>query len=98
VKDPFGIIIQPLLTERSTALREEQDKYSFWVDKRANKIEIKQAIEMIFPDVRVIHVNTMTMRGKPMRARGRQRNKRPDWKKAIVSLRPNDRIDIYEGI
>ena len=98
MKDPFKIIIQPLLTERSTDLREEQGKYSFWVEKKANKIEIKHAIEAIFPGVRVVNVNTMTMRGKPMRARGRQKNRRPDWKKAIVSLRPEDRIEIYEGI
>jgi len=98
VKDPYKIIIQPLLTERSTDLREDQGKYSFSVDKKANKIEIKHAVEAIFPGVRVIHVNTMTMRGKPMRARGRQKNYRPDWKKAIVSLRPEDKIEIYEGI
>jgi len=98
VKDPFKIIIQPLLTERSTDLREGQGKYSFCVEKKANKIEIKHAIEAIFPGVRVVDVNTMTMRGKPMRSRGRQKNKKPDWKKAIVSLRPADRIEIYEGI
>ena len=98
MKDPYKIIIQPLLTERSTDLREDQGKYSFWVEKKANKIEIRHAIEAIFPDVRVVHVNTMTMRGKPMRARGKQKNKRPDWKKAIVSLRPDDKIEIYEGI
>lgn len=98
MKNPYSIVIQPLLTERSTTLREDQGKYSFWVNIKANKIEIKQAIEAIFPGVRVVHVNTMTMRGKPMRARGKQKNRRPDWKKAIVSLRPDDKIEIYEGI
>lgn len=98
MKNPYSIVIQPLLTERSTTLREDQGKYSFWVDTKANKIEIKQALEAIFPGVRVVHVNTMTMRGKPMRARGKQKNRRPDWKKAIISLRPNDKIEIYEGI
>ena len=98
MKDPFRIVIQPLLTERSTALREDQGKYSFWVYKKANKIEIKHAIEAIFPGVRVVDVNTMAMRGKPMRGRGKAKNKRPDWKKAIVSLRPNDKIGIYEEI
>jgi len=49
VKDPFGIIIQPLLTERSTALREERGKYSFWVSKKANKIEIKHLLRRSFP-------------------------------------------------
>jgi large subunit ribosomal protein L23 len=98
VKDPFRIIIQPLLTERSTTLREVQGKYSFWVSKKANKIEIRHAIEAIFPGIRVVDVNTMAMRGKPMRGRGKGKNKRPDWKKAIVSLRPNDKIEIYEEI
>jgi large subunit ribosomal protein L23 len=91
VKDPFRIIIQPLLTERSTTLREVQGKYSFWVSKKANKIEIRHAIEAIFPGIRVVDV-------KPMRGRGKGKNKRPDWKKAIVSLRPNDKIEIYEEI
>lgn len=96
--DPYRIVIQPLLTERSTALREDQKKYSFWVNKKANKIEIKHAVEAIFPGIRVIHVNTMTIQGKRSSIRGRQKTKQPDWKKAIVSLRPEDTIEIYEGI
>ncbi|HGE72743.1 TPA: 50S ribosomal protein L23 [Candidatus Poribacteria bacterium] len=98
MKDPYKIIIQPLLTERSTALREDQGKYSFWVAKNANKVEIRQAIEAIFPGVRVLSVNTMTIHGSQMRVRGNRKSKKPDWKKAIVMLRPDDRIDIYEGI
>jgi large subunit ribosomal protein L23 len=98
VTDPYRIIIQPLLTERSTALREDQKKYSFWVSIKANKIEIKHAVEAIFPGIRVTDVNTMTMHGKRSGIRGKQKSKQPDWKKAIVSLRPEDRIEIYEGI
>jgi len=98
VRDPYRIVIQPLLTERSTALREDQKKYSFWVNIKANKIEIKHAIEAIFPGVRVVTVNTMTMRGKTSRISGNKKSQRPDWKKAIVSLRPEDNIEIYEGI
>jgi len=98
VRDPYKIIIQPLLTERSTALREDQGKYSFWVDKSANKVEIRQAVEAIFPGVRVLSVNTMTIHGSQMRVRGNRKSKKPDWKKAIVMLRPDDSIDIYEGI
>jgi large subunit ribosomal protein L23 len=98
VRDPYRIVIQPLLTERSTALREDQKKYSFWVNTKANKIEIKHAIEAIFPGVRVVTVNTMTMRGKTSRISGKKKSQRPDWKKAIVSLRPEDNIEIYEGI
>ena len=98
MKDPYRIVIQPLLTERSTDLREDQKKYSFWVNKNANKIEIKHAIEAIFPGIRVVTVNTMTMRGKASRIRGNKESRRPDWKKAIISLRPEDSIEIYEGI
>jgi len=98
VIDPYRIVIQPLLTERSTTLREDQKKYLFWVSIKANKIEIKHAVEAIFPGIRVIDVNTMTMRGKTSRVKGSKRTKKPDWKKAIVSLRPDDRIEIYEGI
>jgi len=88
----------PLLTERSTLLREDKKKYSFWVDKRANKVEIREAIKAIFPDVEVISVNTITVHGKPTRIRGNRKGKKPDWKKAIVTLRPEDNIEIYEGI
>lgn len=98
MRNPYKIIIQPLLTERSTDLREDHGKYSFWVDLSANKIEIKHAIEAIFPGVRVLSVNTMTVHGSQMRVRGNRKGKKPDWKKAIVMLRPDDKIDIYEGI
>jgi len=98
VKDPYSIIIQPLLTERSTTLREVEGKYSFWVDKRANKIEIKKAVESIFTGVKVLSVNTLMIHGKPTRIRGNRMGKKPDWKKAIVSLRPEDKIEIYEGL
>ena len=98
MKDPYQIIIQPLLTEKSTILREERNKYSFKVDKRANKAEIAKAVEAIFPGVRVVSVNTITVHGKPTRIRGNRSGKKPDWKKAIVALRPDDRIEIYEGI
>ncbi len=98
MKDPYQIIIRPLLTEKSTILREEQNRYSFWADKKANKIEIKKAIEAIFPGVKVVSVNTVMVHGKPIRIRGNRRRKKPDWKKAIVTLRPGDKIEIYEGL
>ncbi|MGQ9607916.1 MAG: 50S ribosomal protein L23 [bacterium] len=98
MKDPYQIIIQPLLTEKSTILREEKNKYSFKVDKRANKTEIARAVETIFPGVKVVSVNTITVHGKPTRIRGNRTGKKPDWKKAIVALRPEDSIEIYEGI
>jgi len=98
VKSPYHIVKHPLITEKSTILREDKNKYTFRVDKRANKIEIKTAIEAIFPDVEVMIVNTMNVRGKPKRFRLKKRGRKPDWKKAIVTLRPGDVIDIYETL
>ncbi len=77
MKNPYQIISYPLITERSTILRETKNKYTFRVDKRANKIEIKGAIETIFPDVEVLAVNTLNVRGKPKRFRSRKRGRRP---------------------
>ena len=98
MKDAYQIIRYPLITEKSTILREEKSKYTFRVDKRANKVEIKKAIESIFPDVEVISVNTLNVKGKPRRFRYNKRGKSPDWKKAIVTLRPGDSIEIYETL
>ena len=98
MKDPYQIIKYPLITDKSTILREDKNKYTFRVDKRANKIEIKGAIEAIFPDVEVLAVNTLNVRGKPKRFRYNKRGRRPDWKKAIVTLRPEDTIEIYETL
>ena len=98
MKDPYKIVRYPLITEKSTILREDKNKYTFRVDKRANKVEIKKAIEAIFPDIKVASVNTMNVRGKPRRFRYNKRGKTSDWKKAIVTLRPGDSIEIYETL
>ena len=97
MKDPYQIVKYPLITEKSTMLREEKNKYTFRVDKRANKIEIKRAIEVIFPDIEVVAVNTFNVNGKPKRFRNKT-GKRPDWKKAIVTLKPGDTIEMYETL
>lgn len=86
------IIKNPVVTEKSTDLTGKYNKYSFVVDERANKIEIKKAIEELFK-VKVIKVNTVRMRGKQRRVRFQQ-GKTPDWKKAIVSLREGDKIEL----
>lgn len=86
------VIKSPVITEKSTDLSGKYNKYSFAVDERANKIEIKKAIEELFK-VKVIKVNTVRMRGKQRRVRFQQ-GKTPDWKKAIVSLREGDKIDL----
>lgn len=94
MKNPRDIILKPLITEKSTAQMEEK-KYSFVVDKRSNKIEIKNAVEEIF-NVKVRSVNTLSVKGKPRRM-GIHRGYRPSWKKAIVTLTEESKpIEIYE--
>jgi large subunit ribosomal protein L23 len=89
------IIIRPLITEKTSIQKELHNQLSFEVDRRANRIEIKQAVESIF-NVRVAAVKTMQITGKT-KQRGRITGKRRDWKKAIVKLMPGERIDFFEG-
>jgi len=93
--NPRDIILRPIITEKSMELLAE-GKYTFAVDPRANKSQIKRAIETIF-DVEVAKVNTMNMRGKRRRL-GRYEGRRPNWKKAIVKLKPGQKIDFFEGL
>jgi large subunit ribosomal protein L23 len=95
MREVHDIIISPLVTEKSTIQREGQSQYSFKVNKRANKIEIKRAVERLFK-VKVREVRTATIRGKVKRL-GRRFGKRPDWKKAVVTVKEGDRIDFFEG-
>lgn len=92
---PYAVLIRPLVTEKTTVLT-GQDKYVFEVDLRANKNQVKEAIEIAF-NVRVRDVNTMVMKGKPKRF-GRKVTLRPDWKKAVVTLVPGDKIELFEGV
>lgn len=90
------VIKRPLiLTEKGTSLREQDNKYLFEVDRRANKIQIRQAVEALFK-VNVLDVNTLIVRGR-MRRMGRGYAKTRNWKKAIVTLAPGDSIDLFEG-
>jgi large subunit ribosomal protein L23 len=89
------IIIKPLITEKTSIQKELNNQLTFEVERRANRIEIKQAIESIF-NVRVAAVKTMQVTGKT-KQRGRITGKRRDWKKAIVKLMPGERIDFFEG-
>lgn len=92
---PRNIIIAPIITEKSGYQIESNNTYTFKVSINANKIEIKKAIEHIF-SVKVLDVNTIRMMGKPKRL-GRYNGKRPDWKKAIVTLREGDKIADFES-
>ncbi|MFW6067378.1 MAG: 50S ribosomal protein L23 [Myxococcota bacterium] len=93
---PEQVIKRPLyLTEKGTNLREEQNKYLFEVDSRANKRDIKNAVETLFK-VRVTDVHTLNMRGR-MRRMGRMYGKTRNWKKAVVTLASDESIDFFEG-
>lgn len=92
---PYGVLLRPIITEKTTVLT-GLDKYVFEVDLRANKNQIKEAVQLAF-SVRVAEVNTMKMKGKAKRF-GRKVTNRPDWKKAIVTLVAGDKIEMFEGI
>ncbi|MFA4886091.1 MAG: 50S ribosomal protein L23 [Desulfotomaculaceae bacterium] len=95
MKDPRDILKKPVVTEKSTSLLQD-NKYTFVVDPRANKTEIKQAVEKTFK-VKVEKVNTMNVKGKIKRVR-RIPGRTPDIKKAIVTLKKGDKIEIFEGM
>jgi len=95
MKEPYQIIRRPLVTEKSTQQKEANHQYAFEVDRGANKIEIQSAVERLFK-VKVLQVRTCNVLGKVKRL-GRRYGKRPDWKKAIVTLKEGDRIDFFEG-
>lgn len=97
----FGIILRPLITEKaqvqaSPGIEGVAHKYHFEVDTRANKLQIKDAVEVAF-NVRVKTVNTIMMKGKRRRY-GRALTKQPDRKKAIVTLFPGEKIELFEGV
>ena len=95
------VIVRPLITEKNTDLM-EQDQYTFEVATVANKIQIREAVEKLF-NVRVKAVNTLNVKAKPRsrairRGRGRVTGHEAAWKKAIVTLHPGQRIDIFEQV
>jgi len=92
----YDIIKSPLITEKTTIQKEASNQVSFKVSRNANRVEIKRAIENIF-NVKVAGVRTMQVKGKT-KQRGRIIGKRKDWKKAIVTLMPGERIDFFEGV
>ena len=91
--DNTNVIIKPLVTEKSTHLQETRNVYAFQVTQHANKMEIRRAIEAIY-NVKVTDVRTMNRKGKPRRSRMKMA-KTSDWKRAIVTLAENSRIELY---
>lgn len=92
MQDPYSIILNPLRTEKGTNIQAKENKYIFKVDPRANKVEIRQAVEAIYK-VKVEKVNTINILGKWRRVRLVE-GKRPDWKKAVVTLKEGEVIEI----
>ena len=95
MKEAQRTIIRPLITEKSTHQKEGNNQYVFEVHRKANKVEIQSAVERLFK-VKVSQVRTVNVLGKVKRL-GRKYGKRPDWKKAIVTLKEGSRIDFFEG-
>ena len=94
--DPHQVILRPVISEKSYNLIESEGQYTFEVDRRANKNQIKRAVESDF-DVRVKKVNTVNVRSKPKR-QGLTRGRTATWKKAVVKLVEGDRIELFEGV
>jgi large subunit ribosomal protein L23 len=90
----YQVIKKMLLTEKSTIMREQANQYNFEVNPKANKIEVKQAVEKIFK-VRVMDVRMISVHGKLKRV-GKVLGKRKDWKKAVVTLAPENRIESFQ--
>jgi large subunit ribosomal protein L23 len=96
MSDPRSIIKRALITEKGTVLRELRNQYIFEVARTATKIDIKRAVEVVF-SVKVNHVRTQQLHGK-VRRTGRFVGRRGDWKKAIVTLKPDQKIELFEQI
>ncbi|CAN5450111.1 MAG: 50S ribosomal protein L23 [Actinomycetota bacterium] len=94
--DPHQVIIRPVISEKSYTLIETEGQYTFHVDKRANKNQIKRAIESAF-EVKVWKVNTSNVKSKPKR-QGLTSGRTATWKKAVVRLAPGESIELFEGV
>jgi large subunit ribosomal protein L23 len=93
MKEPYTVIKTVRVTEKGTSLSEKNNQYQLVVDRRANKLDVKYAVEKAFK-VKVLRVNTMHVRGKPRRERTVQFGSTPAWKKALVTLKEGDKIEI----
>jgi large subunit ribosomal protein L23 len=94
--EQYDIIRGPVVTEKTTLQKELNNQVTLKVDRRANRVQIKNAVEKNF-NTKVKQVRTIQVKGK-VKQRGKIIGKRPDWKKAIVTLMPGQRIDFFEGV
>jgi large subunit ribosomal protein L23 len=95
VKDLRQVVRRPLITEKGTLAKEANNQLVFDVDRRSNKVEIRQAVEQVFK-VKVLKVRTLNCEGKKKRM-GRIMGRRSDWKKAYVTLAPGQSVEFFEG-
>jgi large subunit ribosomal protein L23 len=95
MRDPRRVVMRPLVTEKATTLKDERNQVTFQVAMDANKIEVRRAVEAIFK-VKVTDVRTQVVFGKEKRM-GRFAGRRPSWKKAIVTLGPDSKIELFEA-
>lgn len=93
MRDPYSIVKTVRVTEKGTMLAEKVNQYQLVVDKKANKLEIKHAVEQLFK-VKVVNVNTAHVRGKARRERTVHFGRTPSWKKAVVTLKEGDKIEV----
>ena len=96
MKDIYGVVRRPIVTEKSTIQKEDSNKVTFEVDRKSNKIEIRNAVQRLY-NVKVVDVGIMNFRGKKKRV-GRVIGRKSDWKKAVVTLKPGDKIEFFEGV
>lgn len=94
MREPRQIVLRPLVTEKATTLKDDRNQVSFQVAPDANKVEIRHAVETIFK-VKVTAVRTQVVFGKEKRM-GRFVGRRPGWKKAVVQLHPDSKIELFE--
>lgn len=94
--DIYQIIKEPHITEKGTLQKDAGNQFTFKVNKNANKVEIRQAVEKLLK-TKVVEVRTINVKGKKRRV-GRTMGKRPDWKKAIVKLQPGENIEFFESM
>ncbi len=94
--DSYQVLKRPLVTEKGTKQKEQSNQIAFEVDRRANKILVRNAVENIFK-VKVLGVKVINVKGKERRI-GRNVGKKPDWKKAIVRIAPGETIEFFEGV
>ncbi|MXX09836.1 MAG: 50S ribosomal protein L23 [Nitrospira sp. SB0677_bin_15] len=94
-RDPYDVLVKPLLTEKITGLQEAANRIAFVVQNDVNRIEVRQAVESVLK-VKVKSVNIMNVMGKKKR-QGRYLGKRADWKKAIITLHEGEKVELYES-